>query len=232
MTCYFSNYHHTYRGLRTSKKEQMFGLSALHPEHQEAGDFPVSNQDVEREIRNELTTMIGRARWREISEGRQDHMIHEFQDGDAINWILKWHLEDVYDQYACVTESGGSQSEYDVMIKDSGVPFCGIEIKRAGSSKRIKNYLEDIPNKKDDRPDVRKYLLLILFPISKFMDMSRTYYLVRGYGPLSAYYNELYTDSLVHVEAIPTPIYPLDDSSIGPLRIISETLRKELDITG
>ncbi|WP_152424949.1 hypothetical protein [Natronococcus jeotgali] len=196
----------------------------------EAG-FPVRIQDVEEKLKTSLEEIYGHNTWSTIKRrGDVDTVLTAFEQGDALNYMLSWYLEDQYSRYSCQPETGGSDSEFDVTLLDQDIPLCGIELKRAGSSNRISNYLEEHRTKCEGPREARKYLLVNLFPISKKMDSVRTTDLVFGYGLLSPETHKFYEQECSHVANIAAPLFREEDS-VTPLQEIYRVMNTKLSIS-
>ena len=215
--------------LKQEKQEQLFALSCFQSDHIEAG-FPVRIARIEEELKSALKEVYGHRTWRTIeNRGDVDAVISSFEQGDAVNYMLAWYLEDRYRNYSCNPESHTNTSEFDVTLCDQDVPLCGIELKRAGSSNRISKYLDEHREKCEGEREARKYLLVILFPVSERMDSIRTSDLVLGYGPLSARTDCFYEKEDSRVANIPAPLFR-GEGDIEPLREIHRELRSGLNI--
>ncbi|MFW6436793.1 MAG: hypothetical protein ACOCYZ_04090 [Halococcoides sp.] len=219
-----------FQDLTAEKQERLFALSSFQSDHIEAG-FPARISDIEREQKEALEELYGHNKWQNINrKGDVEAVLSNFEQGDALNFILSWFLEDKYPRYATKPEGGNSESEFDVTLLDQEIHLCGIELKRAGSSNRITHYLKEHRQKCEGPREARKFILVNIFPISEKMDSVRATDLVIGYGPLSAETHSFYQQENSHVANIPAPLYR-EESDITPLREIYRILREELNIT-
>lgn len=219
-----------FQDLTPQKQERLFALSCFQSDHIEAG-FPARISEVEQEQIDALEELYGHNTWQKIrTRGDVETVLTTFEQGNALNHMLAWFLEDNYSCYACQPETGNNESEFDVTLLEQDIPLCGIELKRAGSSNRISRYLEAHREKCEGPREARKYLLVNLFPISEKMDSIRTTDLVTGYGPLSAKTHAFYEQERSHVANIPAPLYRSKDD-LKPLREIHRELKEELEIT-
>lgn len=218
-----------FKRLDPEEQRRLFALSSFQSDHVEAG-LPVHIAKVERELKKALRGVYGDSTWRTIeNRGDVDAVLSSFEQGDAVNYMLSWYLEDEYPRYSCEPESNSNNSEFDVTVLDQGVALCGIEIKRAGSSNRIYRYLEDHRDKCEGPRSARNFLLVNLYPISDKMDPIRTADLVFGYGPLSARVHEFYERDNSYVANVPAPLFR-NESDYDPLEEIRNVLEIDLGI--
>lgn len=215
--------------LDADQQRRLFALGCFQSAHVEAG-FPARIAAVEREVEDALRRLYGDSAWRAIERrGDVDAVLGSFEHGDAVNHVLSWYLESEFGRFSCRTESVGTASEFDVTVHDGGVPVCGIELKRAGSSNRIERYLDHHRHRCRDDREARNYLLVNLFPITERMDPVRTGDMVFGYGPLSARVHEFYERENSHVANVPAPLFRRD-GEFDPLGRIRDVLETDLEI--
>lgn len=218
-----------FTSLEERKQEQLFALSCFQSSHLEAG-FPAPIDKVENEIKKLLRELYGDGPWRKMKSNNDiARVLSTFDQGDAMNYILEWFLENKYSEYRCRSEQHNTNSQFDVTILDQDIKICGIELKRAGSSNRISEYLNNHQQLCEDTRSARNYLLVNLFPITDKMDPVRTFDLIDGYGRLSPQIHDFYDRNNSYVATIPAPIFETD-SDIEPLKTILDVLETDLKI--
>jgi hypothetical protein len=79
--------------LGDEKQEQLFALSCFQSSHLEAG-FPAPIHKVKNEIKKLLRELYGGGPWRKMKSNEGiARVLDTFDQGDAMNYILKWFLE-------------------------------------------------------------------------------------------------------------------------------------------
>lgn len=213
----------------SKKQQQLFALSCFQSSHLEAG-FPGRIDDIKYELKRLLQDLYGDNPWKKIkSKDGIENILDTFEQGDAMNYMLEWYLDDEFPNYYCISEQHNDRSQFDVTILEQGISICGIELKRAGSSNRVSQYLKDHQEMCGDIRTARNYLLVNLFPITNKMDSVRTFDLVDGYGYLSSQIYDFYAQDNSHVANIPAPIFKTDEG-IEPLNLILDVLKNDLNM--